>query len=579
MKKILIIIALTLLMFSMTNALTPSFRSIALGTIIDDDLDLVKDPIELKFVEGSRLYTNLSNLVNTNEEILANNNSDTFLIGYSTKNPFVENLWNAVFIEFQKTKMPYHVWIDSDLDGNNDIDGYGSLSDEFTGYYDLNGDDLYDIIKQISQERSDYDEINQIKFALNNTYDAGNFIIGAKIHYNSYSSDQDITYNMNYTYHDIEENFDDFTENQLDDSSDHYLNSNLDFQASLLLPDFRGYEVRGDFKFMNHDYSSDEQINEYYREDNFDQDIPILEDYNIEESVNINTIERPGNAFTLGSSIRKTFVKADQRKNDGYWKIGGGITFGSYDYSNLDEITQTYTEKYFDGLDTLFTDYLEIDTENALIKDNGTRKTAQFSLMGKLNYPFNEKVYFGLGFNCNYNISNRETDYEESIENTQDYEILDEELTAADFVSTVSYSITADRTYEEYSSSFSAPVGIEYKFTNNNKWDLRFGSIFGSACITTNDAKKIKDVSPVTYETNYGDGTVDIDIEDNTYSSSSEQTKTTFSYKNYYYGLGFRPTDNLQIDLLGFLGGYGDEEDLLDADFYKQLRLSFTLKF
>ena len=71
----------------------------------------------------------------------------------------------------------------------------------------------------------------------------------------------------------------------------------------------------------------------------------------------------------------------------------------------------------------------------------------------------------------------------------------------------------------------------------------------------------------------------DIDIEDNTYSSSSEQTKTTFSQTDYYYGLGFRPTDNLQIDLLGFLGGYGDEEDLLDADFYKQLRLSFTLKF
>ena len=58
MKKILIIIALTLFMFSMTNALTPSFRNMALGTIIDDDLDLVKDPIELKFVEGSRLYTN-----------------------------------------------------------------------------------------------------------------------------------------------------------------------------------------------------------------------------------------------------------------------------------------------------------------------------------------------------------------------------------------------------------------------------------------------------------------------------------------------------------------------------------------
>ncbi len=579
MKKILITSALTLLMFSMVIAQTPSFRNIALGTIIDDDLDLVKDPIELKFVEGSRLYTNLSNLVNSNEEFLANSSNNTLLIGYSTKNPFVENLWNSVFIEFQKTKIPHSVWIDSDLDGNNDISGIGFLSDEFTGYYDTNGDDIYDIIRQISQERSYYDEVNQVEFALNNTYDTGNFIVGAKFHYYSYSSDEDITYDLNYTYHDIEDNFDYYTENQLDDSSNHYLNSNFDFQVSMLLPDLNGYEVRGDFKFMNQDFSSDTQINDYYREDDYDPDIPNLEDLNIVEEIYKNITERPGNAFTLGTSIRKTLVKAAQRKNDGYWKIGGDITFGSYDFSDLDEITQTYTEKYFDGLDTLLVDYLETDTESALIKDNGTQKTSQFSLMGKLNYPFNEKVYFGLGFNYNYQILKRETDFEESIENIYDYEILDEDFTAADYTITETYSITADRTYEQNVSIFSVPVGIEYKFTKNNKWDLRFGSIFRSSCTTVNDATEIKDVSPITTETIYGDGSVDINIDDNTYDSTSEQTNSTNSSTNYYYGLGFRPTDNLQIDLLGFLGDPGDEDDLLNADFYKQLRLSFTLKF
>ena len=66
-------------MIGLLNAEPVSFRNIALGTIIDDDLDLVKDPIELKFVEGSRLYTNLSNLVNSHEEILANNSFNTCL--------------------------------------------------------------------------------------------------------------------------------------------------------------------------------------------------------------------------------------------------------------------------------------------------------------------------------------------------------------------------------------------------------------------------------------------------------------------------------------------------------------------
>jgi len=579
MKKILITIALTLLMFSITNALTPSFRSIALGTIIDDDLDLVKDPIELKFIEGSRLYTNLSNLINTDEEILANNSNDGLLIGYSTKNPFIENLWNAIFIEFHKTKVPNPIWIDSDLDGNDDIFGYGFLSDEFTGYYDLNGDDLYDIIRQISQDRSDHDETNYVEFALNNTYDTGNFVIGAKLHYNSYSSEENINYNMNDTYYQIEEDYNDVTINQFDDSKDHLIDSYYNFQASILLPDYKGYEVRGDLIFINQDYTSDEQINDNYREDYFDPEIPDLEDFNIVSEINKDIRESPGNAFTIGTSIRKTFVKADQRKNDGYWKIGGDITFGSYDYLNLDEITQTNTIKFFDGLDTLATDFLVIDTENSLIKNDGTDNTTQFSLMGKLNYPFNEKVYFGLGFNYNYSILNRETDYEESIENTYEYERLDEEPTASDYITTETYSITADQTYERNNSSFYVPVGIEYKFTNNNKWDLRFGSIFRSYWNNRNYVKDIKNASPITTETEYGDGSVDIDIEDNTYDSSSIQTNSTGSFTDYYYGLGFRPTNNLQIDLLGFLGGSGDEEDLLDADFYKQLRLSFTLKF
>jgi len=579
MKKVIIITALTFLLFSMAYAQVASFRNIALGKIIDDDLDLVNDPIELKFVEGSRLYTNLSNLVNSGEEILANNSSNTFLIGYSTKNPFIENFWNSVFIEFQKTKIPHTVWIDSDLDGNNDISGFGSLSDEFTGYYDITGDDIYDIIRQISQERSDYDEVNQVEFALNNTYDIGSFIIGAKFHYISYTSDEDITYDMNYIYHDIEENFDDYTENQLDDSNDHYLNSFFDFQTSILLPDFRGYEIRGDLIFMHQNNSSDVQINDYYREDYFDLNIPDIEDFNITEDVSKNITERPGNAFTLGTSIRKTLVKAAQRKNDGYWKIGGGITLGSYDYSDIDEVTLTYIEKYFDGLGTGGMDYLQTDTENALINDIGTQNTTQFSLMGKLNYPLNEKVYFGLGLDYNYQIIKRETDFEESIEDTYEYEVLDEESTVADYIATETYSITADRTFELYTSSFSVPVGIEYKFTNNNNWDLRFGSVFRSSCTTENDAKEIKDASPITTETIYGDGSVDIVIEDNTYDSSSEQTNSTHSLTNYYYGLGFRPTDNLQIDLLGFLGSPGEEENLLDADFYKQLRLSFTLKF
>nr|MBC8416063.1 hypothetical protein [Candidatus Cloacimonadota bacterium] len=201
MKKIIIITALTLLLFSMANAQTQSFRSIALGTIIDDDLDLVYDPIELKFVEGSRLYTNLSNLTSSNENVFDNVTDDTYLIGFSTKNPFIENLWNAVLIKFENSKTSNYVSIDSDLNGWDDIDGYGTLIDEYTAYEDNTGDDIYDILTTISQEVSDFSETNYFNFVLNNTYDLGSMVLGARIDFSKSCDDDYTDYSLDYTYH------------------------------------------------------------------------------------------------------------------------------------------------------------------------------------------------------------------------------------------------------------------------------------------------------------------------------------------------------------------------------------------
>ncbi|MCF7858371.1 MAG: hypothetical protein K9N07_03470 [Candidatus Cloacimonetes bacterium] len=579
MKKIFLLIIIFCFIMSLLNSEPTSFRNQALGNVIDDDLDLVYDPIDLKFVSGSRLYTNLSNLVSSNEEFLANNSSNTFLIGYSTKNPLVENLWTAFFIEFQKTKVANSIAIDSDLNGLNDLFGNGFLSDEFTGYYDITGDGIYDLLQQISQDRSNYDKVNQWELALNNTFDMEKFIVGFKAHYNSNSTNLNNDYNMNYIENNIEDNFDYLHISELDEYENSVDNSDLELMASIMLLDFRGSELRGDLEFRNIDHSNNILTNYYSEEDDYDIDITILEDYNITDNINNNCTERKGNEIALGTSIRRTIVKAEARKNEGYWKIGGEISVGSSDYTELDETIDSYTENYFDGLDTLFTDYREIDTETTSTEDSGSQTNTNLGFMAKLNYPFSEKVYFGIGVHYQYQSLSRKTDFTENFENSYEYEILDEETTFADYITTESYSIESDRTIEQYTSIFVVPVGLEYKFTTNQKWDIRFGSIFRSICHTINDAREIKTATPTTTETIYGDGTVEIEIEDNTYNSTSEQTQTTSSLTDYYYGLGFRPTQNLQIDLLGFLGSSSGETDLFSADFYKQLRLSFTILF
>ncbi len=561
---------------SLANAQTLSFRSRALGTIIDDDLDLVYDPIELKFVEGSRLYTNLSNLTSSYENVFNNVTDDTYLIGFSGKCPFVENLWRAILIEFENSKTSNDVSIDSDLDGWDDIFGFGTLIDEFTAYEDTSGDDIYDTITMISQEESDFTETSSINFILNHTYDLGSMVIGGRIKYAQSCYDHFMDYNLDYTHHVIIDNFIDVTMDGLED--DDYTNkfSTFDFLGSLLLPDVNGYEIRGDVNFsaINSSWNIDEI--EEDRTDEFDQDITGLENYEINQQTFELIDEEKGSSFAIGGSIRKTFNQATERKNDGYWRFGAGINFGSFDYTDSEKTIETYTEKYFDGLDTLFTDYIYTITETENITDDGTNKTFGYIIKGKVNVPLDEKVYFGIGGSLTYNQSTRETDYTESIENIEDYEVLDEEATAADYTITETCGMTADRTYETNQTVLTLPVGIEYKFTNNNKWSGRFGAIFRNVFTNINDAKQITGTPvPFTTLTEYGDGAVDVEIEDNIYESTSEHRNSAFSDTDFYYGLGFKPTDRLQIDLLGYFGSAGNS--LLDANFYRNLRLSFTL--
>ncbi len=578
MKKIIMITALTLLLFSMLNAQTQSFRSMALGTIIDDDLDLVYDPIELKFVEGSRLYTNLSNLTSSNENVFDNITDDTYLIGFSGKCPFVENLWRAVLVKFENSKTAHFVEIDSDLDGWDDIDGYGTLTDEYTAYEDTDGDDIYDILTMISQEVSDFSEANYFNFVLNHTYDLGSMVIGGRIDFSKSCYDDYMDYNLDYTHHLIEDNYDDMTMDGLEDFNNTNEFSTFDFLGSVLLPNVNGYEIRGDINFQSRNTSWGDDDSEELRTDVLDPDIVDYEDYVIDQATFNSTNEEKGNSFAVGGSIRKTFNQASERKNDGYWRLGAGINFGSFDYKDSEDDINTYTEKYFDGLVMGNPDYIETITETEKSTDDGTNKIFGFDIYFRLNYPLDEKVYFGIGGHLDHNTANRETDYTESIENIEDYEVLDEEATAADYTITETYGYTADRTYEHSQTILTLPVGIEYKFTNNNKWAGRFGAIFRNVFTTINDAKQITNAEPFITETVLGDGTPPVVvIEDNIYESTSEHNSSAYSDTDFYYGLGFQPTARLQIDLLGYFGSAGNS--LLDAEFYRNLRLSFTLKF
>ena len=139
----------------------------------------------------------------------------------------------------------------------------------------------------------------------------------------------------------------------------------------------------------------------------------------------------------------------------------------------------------------------------------------------------------------------------------------------------------ADRNYDIYTTMFICPIGLEYRLGENNNTALRFGAIFNNTSQIINDSKQINYLDPLITVTEAGNGNVIIDIDDKIYESTSERTSTTFSSTVFTYGLGYNPMENLQIDLLGFFGTTDNSIDnsIFDTSFYKNLRLSFTMKF
>ena len=597
MKNTILMIAILIISFvNLGNAQEPiSFRSNGLGGIIDDDLDLAYDPIELRFVDGIRLYTNLSNLTSSEEKLFDNASDDEFLFGISSQNPFMKFLWYSALVRFQNSETSNSVGIDSNLDGYNDITGNGTLIDTYTAYIDTDYDGLYDFKNMFSQEKSDFSTDNSYSFILNNTLNLFGLTMGAKLSTgdatytgNSASSYlgsgkgvlNDIEWNEP-TFHNsvmtyfLDDDYNNLIWTEDGDFSSEDKVSFINIDASLMLPEFRGFELRGDAGIYSTQMLTNKDDKYIGKYEYFDSEIPNYTNTYSETDANTSETDRNGMGIMLGGSFRKTFNKQDERKNDGFWKIGLSMNYFLYDYINSSLSQFSSIETSFDG-ELSPDDFEKIIYEETSASDVGTDKLSSYNLYCKFNIPLAKYVHFGLGGHFNQSSRNRVTDYIELQNNITDYDYTASDY-YEDYVSTETSQLTADKNYNVYITTFTYPIGLEYKIGNKRDWSLRFGSIFTNTSQTINDAKQITDSEPFVLETEYGDGDVTIVIDSNAYNSTSEQIRTISSSTIFTYGLGHKATENLQIDFLGFLGT--SDNSLLDASFYRNLRLSFTMRF
>jgi hypothetical protein len=74
-----------------------------------------------------------------------------------------------------------------------------------------------------------------------------------------------------------------------------------------------------------------------------------------------------------------------------------------------------------------------------------------------------------------------------------------------------------------------------------------------------------------------GNGYQSVVLSDNEYMSTSTHEESATSSTLFAYGLGYAPTSSLQVDFMSFFGT--EDNSILDASFYRNLRLSATFRF
>lgn len=100
-------------------------------------------------------------------------------------------------------------------------------------------------------------------------------------------------------------------------------------------------------------------------------------------------------------------------------------------------------------------------------------------------------------------------------------------------------------------------------------FSFRIGTIFISTKTIINGKKQVTDSYPYTTVIEYENGNVEVDYDDNYYVSTSENSEDIVGKKRFCGGIGYHHSDNLQINL----GGYIDE----DGENYF-IGISFTVR-
>lgn len=515
--------------------------------VIEDDLDNGIDGTDIFKVEGGRIFTNLSNLTSGKEELMDNYSDNTLLIGATS--PEYKN-WKATLIYgYTKGLMSssnFTTQVEQwDNNADDTLDFMGEIyNDQFNEYSDFENCLLLNIGKKMGKE-----ELIAFTYKRMNSENASNYKDS------QYVSTTDLGNNdvLN------------LTEEYITVDSSRSVPSNL-YTLSYSKP-FREWRLRGDIFLLSGSMKSINKTTSYYFQDLAPSDTAIT---NTSLDTSLYTDKEELTANLAGISARLSDINDDL-----LWEVTAnfGMIFGSGDDENLN-ITHEVERGMSAGnvyTDENITDY----TNTAPISVSGSN----MGIDGRMEWQLSENVRFGLGLILNRLQYTNEYDIDETQVSRIIYDDGDEEPDDADdYVVTTTEGSTVTLTDETTWNSITVPAGIELNFGKNKDWFLRLGALATNSKVENSITEELGDIDRrvTTLITDAGDTTVTYNDEIN-YSLTDRRRTSHNETVNFVYGLGWKPSPNLSIDLMGIF----DENDveLLSTEWFKSLKLSATVSF
>jgi len=531
--------------------------------IIRDDLDYAIDGTDLLEVDGARIFTNLSNLSSGNEQIMGYNSDNTFVIGYVT--PEFSGFKSAFFLGNLQNLDPAFLSLDLNGDGFPDISGHGFLSGTWNREWDANGDGSIDFIDYRYTQAAGEQNNREKDLLINIARDFGGGALAFVYKRISSKSTDDSSDSLYFDREDYSTT--DLTEFNREDNSGNLISSwpSNEFRLGLSTP-FMNWKLRGD-AYLDMSRIDNSNVDRHHYFEDLAPSTPLITDTYLDTSYN---------NYTDNYARNEAGVELGLEDIDPYlsWWITGNFGFlfgnGNYENSSID-FTESHSMNA-GNVDSLYT--TDLYSDSAPISVSGMN----LGISGRMEWQISKNVRFGLGASYSSYSSNIEYNHDSTY--TARIEYNDGDLDPSDpddYIDLTTGGVNYTKTYESVTNTFEVPVGLEIGVGKNKDWFIRFGAL-GRKIIT--NGKNITEVNNAQREKHtitYGDGTTTTTYQDVEYSSYKENVYSESQTVDFAYGLGWKPSENLRIDLIGMFDL--PNTDIISTNWFRSLKLSATVLF